>query len=179
LFCFFAEDADIFEDNQFSNAIASHTQQDGSDLKKYLDKLFVFVLCLHIISCGNKVGFNDIEIKQENGLTVGYLKSDNSLFTGDIIEYDRLQIGVDFDSATGESFPEYEEYPIMELHFKNGLASDVWRWYHDKGFIDTEISYENGKYHGVFQEWNELGVLLFSEIWEEGELVFKKEFDNN
>ena len=40
LFCFFAEDADIFEDNQFSNAIASHTQQDGSDLKGYLDKLF-------------------------------------------------------------------------------------------------------------------------------------------
>ena len=40
LFCFFAEDADIFEGNQFSNAIASHTQQDGSDLKKYLDKLF-------------------------------------------------------------------------------------------------------------------------------------------
>ena len=40
LFCFFAEDADIFEDNQFSNAIASHTQQDGSDLKKYLDKIF-------------------------------------------------------------------------------------------------------------------------------------------
>ena len=40
LFCFFAEDADIFEENQFSNAIASHTQQDGSDLKKYLDKLF-------------------------------------------------------------------------------------------------------------------------------------------
>ena len=34
-YCFasFAEDADIFEDNQFSNAIASHTQQDGSDLK--------------------------------------------------------------------------------------------------------------------------------------------------
>ena len=40
LFCFFAEDADIFEDNQFSNAIASHTQLDGSDLKEYLDKLF-------------------------------------------------------------------------------------------------------------------------------------------
>lgn len=40
LFCFFAEDADIFEDNQFSYAIASHTQQDGSDLKEYLDKLF-------------------------------------------------------------------------------------------------------------------------------------------
>ena len=40
LFCFFSEDADIFEDNQFSNAIASHSQQDGSDLKKYLDKLF-------------------------------------------------------------------------------------------------------------------------------------------
>ena len=40
LFCFFAEDANIFKENQFSNAIASHTQEDGSDLKKYLDKLF-------------------------------------------------------------------------------------------------------------------------------------------
>jgi len=40
LFCYFAEDADIFKENQFSNAIASHTQQDGSDLKQYLDKLF-------------------------------------------------------------------------------------------------------------------------------------------
>ena len=40
LFCYFAEDANIFEDNQFSNAIASHTQQDGSDLREYLDKLF-------------------------------------------------------------------------------------------------------------------------------------------
>jgi len=40
LFCFFAEDSDIFEDNQFSNAIASHTQKDGSDLNTYLDTLF-------------------------------------------------------------------------------------------------------------------------------------------
>ena len=40
LFCFFAEDSDIFEDNQFANAIASHTQKDGSDLKEYLDNLF-------------------------------------------------------------------------------------------------------------------------------------------
>jgi type I restriction-modification system DNA methylase subunit len=40
LFCFFAEDSNIFEDNQFSNAIASHTQKDGSDLNTYLDKLF-------------------------------------------------------------------------------------------------------------------------------------------
>ena len=40
LFCFFAEDSDVFEDNQFANAIASHTQKDGSDLKEYLDNLF-------------------------------------------------------------------------------------------------------------------------------------------
>ena len=40
LFCFFSEDADIFKENQFSNAIASHTQKDGSDLNEYLDKLF-------------------------------------------------------------------------------------------------------------------------------------------
>lgn len=40
LFCFFAEDSDIFEDNQFTNAIASHTNQDGSDLNEYLDLLF-------------------------------------------------------------------------------------------------------------------------------------------
>jgi len=41
LFCFFAEDTGIFEQNQFTHAIGSHTQQDGSDLNTYLDKLFV------------------------------------------------------------------------------------------------------------------------------------------
>jgi hypothetical protein len=40
LFCFFAEDTNIFKDGQFTNAIASHTQADGSDLNVYLDKLF-------------------------------------------------------------------------------------------------------------------------------------------
>jgi type II restriction/modification system DNA methylase subunit YeeA len=40
LFCFFAEDTNIFTNNQFTNSIASHTQPDGSDLSTYLDKLF-------------------------------------------------------------------------------------------------------------------------------------------
>ena len=40
LFCFFAEDTQIFSDNQFTNAISSHTQEDGSDLKEYLTNLF-------------------------------------------------------------------------------------------------------------------------------------------
>jgi len=41
LFCFFAEDTDIFKKGQFTTGISSHTQQDGSDLQPYLDKLFV------------------------------------------------------------------------------------------------------------------------------------------
>lgn len=41
LFCFFAEDTDIFPiRKQFTHGIVSHTQEDGSDLNKYLDKLF-------------------------------------------------------------------------------------------------------------------------------------------
>jgi len=40
LFCFFAEDTGIFGKGQFTNGIRSHTQQDGSDLHTYLDKLF-------------------------------------------------------------------------------------------------------------------------------------------
>jgi len=40
LFCYFAEDSNIFEDNQFTNAISHHTQADGSDLDTYLDRLF-------------------------------------------------------------------------------------------------------------------------------------------
>lgn len=40
LFCFFAEDTGIFEQGQFTNSIESHTQQDGSDLNIYLDRLF-------------------------------------------------------------------------------------------------------------------------------------------
>ncbi|CAM3607627.1 class I SAM-dependent DNA methyltransferase [Micrococcus flavus] len=40
LFCFFAEDTGIFDDNQFTNAIGSHTQSDGSDLAEFLGDLF-------------------------------------------------------------------------------------------------------------------------------------------
>ncbi len=40
LFCFFAEDTGIFKEGQFTNAIASHTAKDGTDLQAYLQKLF-------------------------------------------------------------------------------------------------------------------------------------------
>jgi type I restriction-modification system DNA methylase subunit len=40
LFCFFAEDTNIFAKGQFTNAIGSHTQEDGSDLNVYFDRLF-------------------------------------------------------------------------------------------------------------------------------------------
>lgn len=40
LFCFFAEDTDIFLKKQFSNSISSHTDTDGSDLTEYLERLF-------------------------------------------------------------------------------------------------------------------------------------------
>ena len=40
LFCYFAEDTNIFEDNQFSHAVESHTSGDGSDLDTYLNRLF-------------------------------------------------------------------------------------------------------------------------------------------
>lgn len=40
LFCFFAEDSDIFEENIFSNRVGSLTSEDGSDLKEFFEKLF-------------------------------------------------------------------------------------------------------------------------------------------
>lgn len=40
LFCYFSEDTNIFEDNQFSHAVESHTSSDGSDLDTYLNRLF-------------------------------------------------------------------------------------------------------------------------------------------
>jgi len=40
LFCFFAEDTNIFEDNQFTNALASHTKVDGGDLNQFFDEMF-------------------------------------------------------------------------------------------------------------------------------------------
>ena len=40
LFCFFAEDTEIFSSNQFSHAIESHTKSDGSDVNEYLNRLF-------------------------------------------------------------------------------------------------------------------------------------------
>jgi hypothetical protein len=43
LFCFFAEDTEIFTENQFSLAIKSHTNGDGSDLSNYLNRLFTIL----------------------------------------------------------------------------------------------------------------------------------------
>ena len=40
LFCFFAEDTEIFSTNQFSHVVESHTKVDGSDLADYLNRLF-------------------------------------------------------------------------------------------------------------------------------------------
>ncbi|MCA4997906.1 class I SAM-dependent DNA methyltransferase [Tsukamurella tyrosinosolvens] len=40
LFCFFAEDTEIFADGQFTNAVGSHTQPDGSDVDEFLTALF-------------------------------------------------------------------------------------------------------------------------------------------
>jgi type I restriction-modification system DNA methylase subunit len=40
LFCFFAEDTNIFKLGLFTSSITSHTQVDGSDLSTYLDTLF-------------------------------------------------------------------------------------------------------------------------------------------
>ena len=40
LFCYFAEDSNIFEDNIFTDSIASHTQVDGSDMDSYLSRVF-------------------------------------------------------------------------------------------------------------------------------------------
>jgi hypothetical protein len=40
LFCYFAEDTGIYEDSQFTNAIKTYTQTDGSDLAWFFDELF-------------------------------------------------------------------------------------------------------------------------------------------
>ncbi|MGO2037848.1 MAG: type IIL restriction-modification enzyme MmeI [Brevibacterium sp.] len=40
LFCFFAEDTGIFDKNQFTNAVGSHTHADGSDVDSFLTDLF-------------------------------------------------------------------------------------------------------------------------------------------
>ena len=40
LFCFFAEDTGIFEENLFTSSIQRYTKDDGSDLSQYLDETF-------------------------------------------------------------------------------------------------------------------------------------------
>ena len=40
LFCFFAEDTGIFEENLFTSSIQRYTKEDGSDLSQYLDDTF-------------------------------------------------------------------------------------------------------------------------------------------
>ncbi len=41
LFCYFAEDSNIFSDNLFTQSISAHTQEDGTDLTEYLQRVFI------------------------------------------------------------------------------------------------------------------------------------------
>jgi hypothetical protein len=41
LFCLFAEDTGIFEDSLFINSLATHSSEDGSDLQKFFESLFI------------------------------------------------------------------------------------------------------------------------------------------
>lgn len=43
LFCFFAEDTGLFQQNQFTKAIEANTATDGSDLADFIDRLFVMM----------------------------------------------------------------------------------------------------------------------------------------
>lgn len=40
LFCFFAEDTEIYEKGQFTNSIKNYTKVDGSDLSWFLGEVF-------------------------------------------------------------------------------------------------------------------------------------------
>ena len=40
LFCFYAEDTDIFSDNQLIRAVQNTTHKNGSDLKTFFETLF-------------------------------------------------------------------------------------------------------------------------------------------
>lgn len=40
LFCFFAEDTNIFEDSLFTETLSNHTNEDGSDISEFLELLF-------------------------------------------------------------------------------------------------------------------------------------------
>lgn len=65
LFCFFAEDTDIFPKGIFTNLIESHTQTDGSDLNSYINRLFK-VLNLPTEKRGNLPSYLD-EFPYVNG----------------------------------------------------------------------------------------------------------------
>jgi type I restriction-modification system DNA methylase subunit len=48
LFCFFAEDTGIFAESQFTNAVGSHTLDDGSDTAEFLTDLFTALDTAHV-----------------------------------------------------------------------------------------------------------------------------------
>ncbi|WP_047241332.1 DNA methyltransferase [Corynebacterium epidermidicanis] len=54
LFCYFAEDTGIFKENQFTNAVGSHTHTDGSDTREFLAELF---LALDTPNVGDKPSY--------------------------------------------------------------------------------------------------------------------------
>ena len=91
LFCYFAEDTGIFELGQFTNAIASHTQVDGSDLTDYLDKLFDILNTPH----------NGCRDLASNGATAAYL--------------------LDFPYVNGGLFREQQPTPLFSRRSRQAI----------------------------------------------------------
>lgn len=59
LFCFFAEDTGIYEEKQFTNAIKTFTQIDGSDLSWFFEELFKALDTKDVDKTTLKVPFKD------------------------------------------------------------------------------------------------------------------------
>jgi len=73
LFCYFAEDTNIFDDNLFSYSVESHTQSDGSDLDAFLNRLFL-VLDTHENDRKNLPAYLDKFPYVNGGLFKGAIK---------------------------------------------------------------------------------------------------------
>ena len=150
LFCYFAEDTNIFPDNLFTSSISSHTQVDGSDLDSYLQRLFTI--------------FNTPENKREAN-TPAYLNAfpyvNGGLFAKEVklpifttrsrhlmIEVGQLQwsqINPDIFGSMIQAVITPEHRGSMGMHYTSvpNIMKVIEPLFLDELYIEFEKSYEN------------------------------------
>ena len=77
---------------------------------------------------------------------------------------------------TGILLEYYDDILYREIEYIHGYQDGIEISYNESGQIEYKYYLKNNKLHGVCKNWDEQGNLTSESVWEERQLVKRKEY---